>query len=137
MSRGRPPLGPGLVDALQAPDAAKRRMKLILETLSGALSVQDACTQLGVSEAAFHKMRTQWLAGAVELLTPRPPGRPAKADDPQQQLIEKMEQQIFELKKEAHAARLKAEIAIAMPHLLVDQGPKAEVVKKTTPSKKK
>ena len=136
MNRGRPPLGPGLVDALQAGEESKRRLKLILETLSGTVTIPEACEQLGLSEPAFHKLRAQWLSGAVELLAPRPPGRPAQPERPEQKLIEQMERQIFELKKEAHAARLRAEIAIAMPHLLIKEDAKSETVKKTNPPRK-
>jgi hypothetical protein len=133
LPRGRPPSGPALVDKLDGPEPAKRRMKAFLETLSGSKSVAQACTELGLGEAAFHKQRSQWLQGAVELLAPRPPGRPPKADDPQQRLIDGMQQQIFELKKEAQAARLRAEIAIAMPHLLVSQNEDEAGKKKTRP----
>lgn len=131
--RGRPPLGGALVDKLDGPEPAKRRLKAFLETLAGSKTVAQACVELGLGEAAFHKQRSQWLQGAVEWLAPRPPGRPPKTESPEQRLIAQMEEQIFELKKEAQAARLRAEIAIAMPHLLVSQNAKGESGKKKTP----
>jgi hypothetical protein len=126
-----------LVDGLDGPDEAKRRLKVILETVSGTRPVADACAELGICEAAFHELRKQALASAVEGLSPRPVGRPRKDADPEQNRIRDLEEQVFHLKKDLQAARIREEIAIAMPHLLKHrkdaQTGGGEIVKKSPP----
>ena len=133
MGRGRPPAGPGLVEGVEGPDEAKRRLRVILETVSGTRQVADACAELGISEAAFHNLRQQALAAAVEGLAPRPAGRPRKDGDPEQRRIRELEEQVFVLKKDLQAARIREEIAIAMPHLLKPRGDKGGPEKKSAP----
>ena len=118
MSRGRHPSGPSLVDGLEGPDEAKRRLKVVLETVAGTRPIAEACAELGLSAAAFHNLRKQALAAAVDGLAPRAPGRPRKDGDPEQQRIRELEEQVFRLKMDLQAARIREEIAIAMPHLL-------------------
>ena len=125
MSRGRPPAGPGLVEGLEGPEEAKRRLKVILETVAGSRPIAEACAELGLCEAAFHNLRKQALSAAVEGLAPRAPGRPRKDSDPEQQRIRELEEQNFRLKMDLQAARIREEIAIAMPHLLKPR-PKGE-----------
>ena len=135
MSRGRHPLGPDLVDTVDGPDEAKRRFKVILETLAGRRTITEACVELSISEAAFHKLRKQAVACAVEGLAPRPVGRPRKDADPEARRLQELEAQVFELKKDLQAARIREEIAIAMPHLLIDKKAQraAEVKKRPQP----
>jgi hypothetical protein len=138
MARGRHPLGPGLVDGLEGPDEAKRRLRVILETVAGTQSITDACAELGISEAAFHNLRKQALASAVEGLSPRPVGRPRKDGDPEQQRIRGLEEQVFELKKDLVSAQIREELAIAMPHLVnrrkAGQTTRSATKKRTQPS---
>jgi hypothetical protein len=114
---GRHPAGPNLVEGLEGPDEAKRRLKVILETVAGTRTISEACAELGISEAAFHELRKQALSAAVEGLAPRPVGRPRKDSDPEQRRIHDLEEQVFLLKKDLQAERIRKEIAIAMPHL--------------------
>ncbi len=118
MARGRPPSGPNLVGGLDGPDEAKRRLRVILETVAGTRTIAEACAELGISEAAFHNLRKQALEAAVEGLAPRPAGRPRKDADPEQRRIRELEEQVFLLRKDLQAARIREEIAVAMPHLL-------------------
>ena len=118
MGRGRHPSGPSLVDGLEGPDEAKRRLKVILEPIASGRPIAEACAELGIGEAAFHNLRKQALEGAISSLAPRPAGRPRKDADPEQQRIHQLEEQVFQLKMEAQAARVQAEIALTMPHLL-------------------
>lgn len=104
------------MDGLTGPDEAKRRLKVILETVAGARTIADACTELNICEAAFHELRKQALCAAMEGLAPRPLGRPRKDADPKQQRFRQLEELVFELKKDLQAARIREEIAIAMPH---------------------
>jgi hypothetical protein len=137
MERGRPPLGPGLVETLQGPDEAKRRLRVILETVAGTRTIAAACAELGICEAAFHELRKQALAAAVEGLSPRPVGRPRKDADPEQRRIQELEAQVVLLKKDLHAAHIKGELAISMPHLFerrqARQAARSAKKKKTAP----
>ena len=131
---GRHPSGPNLVEGLDGPEEAKRRLKVILETVAGTRTISEACAELGISEAAFHELRKQALKAAVEGLVPRPAGRPRKDGDPEQRRIHDLEEQVFLLKKDLQASHIREEIAIAMPHLLKPrQGVKAtgDTVKKS------
>ena len=122
MGRGRHPSGPSLVDGLEGPDEAKRRLKVILETIASGRPIAEACAELGIGEAAFHNLRKQALEAAVEGLAPRPAGRPRKDADPEQRRIQELTDQNDQLRMDLQAARLRTEIAIAMPHLLKKHG---------------
>ena len=61
--RGRPGLGAGHVEAVESSEETKQRLRVILQTLSGELSVLDACEVLGVSEPHFHRLRERALTG--------------------------------------------------------------------------
>jgi hypothetical protein len=111
-------LGPSLVDTVDGPDQAKRRLKVILETMAGSRTIAEACAELGICEAAFHELRKRALKAAVDGLCPRPAGRPRKDADPEQRRIHELEAEVFGLKKDLHAAQIQREIAISMPHLL-------------------
>jgi hypothetical protein len=92
-------------------------LKVILETVAGTRTIAAACAELGICEAAFHELRKQAMAAAVEGLCPRPAGRPRKDADPEQRRIQELEAQVFHLKKDLHAAQIRQELAISMPHL--------------------
>ena len=63
--RGRRPSGPQYVQQLTGSDQAKKRLRVVLETLSGTCRVQEACRQLNISEPRFHQLRTEALAAAA------------------------------------------------------------------------
>jgi hypothetical protein len=76
--RGRPGKGSELVDGLEGSDGARLRLKLVIETLAGRMTVEEACRQLSIGESRFHAMRREALAAAVSGLEPSPAGRPPK-----------------------------------------------------------
>lgn len=75
---GRKPLAAGHVEHLEGSPHARLRMQLILECMQGLKTVSEACEQLDIGESRFHALRSQWLQEALELLEPRPIGRPPK-----------------------------------------------------------
>ena len=115
--RGRPPLGASLVEGVDCSDHARERLRLVLETLSGATTVEDACAELGVCASRFHEMRRRFLGEAAALLEPRVPGpaRKTEADMRAQEEIERLRRENEGLRLEAHASRVREELAIAMP----------------------
>lgn len=66
--------------AFDAPPEPRERLRLILQTLSGARSIDAACRALRVSPTRFQQLRLQTLQGAVEALEPGRPRRPREHD---------------------------------------------------------
>jgi hypothetical protein len=111
-------MGTGHVDKLEGAEAEKERLRLILKTVSGELTVREACEMLGLSESRFHELRDQALQGALDGIAPRPAGRQAEALDPKDEEIRKLKADLLETKKELVAEQVRSEIALAMPHLV-------------------
>jgi len=118
MSRGRPPKGAELVDGLESSTLAKDRLKVILQTIAGELSVVDACARLNISEARFHELRGEALRAAAAFLEPKPAGRPPQQTDAQAAETAALKEQIQELKIELRATQIREELALLMPHVL-------------------
>jgi len=120
--RGRPGLGTEHVERVEATDETKQRLKVILQTLSGELSVLEACEKLGVSEPHFHRLRERALTGAAEALEARPAGRPAEVDDAADARVAELEDRLGEMTLELRASQVREQIAVLMPHLLQPVG---------------
>ncbi len=106
---GRKPFATRHVDRLSGSQLAKQRMRAILKTLRGEWTIPEACRQLGVCESRFHALRQQWLQESLELLEPRPVGRPPKAtaeSSPETQAEVEVEQ----LRQQLHLADVRREI---------------------------
>ncbi len=112
----RPPDGVGHVDRLDAPEELKWRLRVLLDTLAGRVSVAQACEELGVSESRLHELRRQALVGALGALMPRPPGRPVTAETTTAREKD-LEARIHELEVDLQAALVRTELALAMPEL--------------------
>jgi transposase-like protein len=121
MGRGRPPLGLGHVDSLPGDDAAKERMRTVLATLTGDLTVSEACERLSVSETRFHDLRRTALEAMLEGLTPKPSGRPREPEEDEE--VQRLRQQNAWLTEELEIARLRTEIAVWKPSLLRPPAP--------------
>jgi len=118
MAGGRPPGGARLVDGLDGSSDAKKKLRVSIETLAGELSVRNACDALGVSEAMFHKLRSRWMQEALGSLEPKPQGRPPKQkSSEEEEHTEEVEGRMKTLELELRAARVREEIAVALPHL--------------------
>ena len=112
----RPPEGVGHVDRLDGPEELKWRLRVLLETIVGRISVAQACEELGVSESRLHALRRQALVGALGALMPKPTGRPAAAETTTTREKE-LEARIQELEVDLQAALVRTELALAMPEL--------------------
>jgi transposase-like protein len=105
------------VDRLEGPEEMKERLRVILETLTGACSIPEACERLGVSESRLHDLRRESLEGALGALMPRPVGRPAvKLPEGADEKTE-LKKRVRELEIDLQAALVRTELALAMPHL--------------------
>lgn len=126
MSRGRPPSGPSLADKVEGSEQAKERLKVILQTISGEISIPDACRQLGLSEARFHELRQEWMQAACTALEPKPMGRPKEMTFEEEVELLRLHRENRSLEKHLRAAQIREEIAVAMPHLLQPRKDSAE-----------
>jgi hypothetical protein len=109
------------VEKVSGSAETKKRLKVILETLSGERSVEDACATLGVKEAQFHRLREEALAGAAAALEPRPSGRPRHEQDASAAEVAALKAEVLELKVNLRAAEIREELALTMPHVLVSK----------------
>jgi hypothetical protein len=134
----RLPEGPRIADRIEGPEEAKRRLKVILETISGERTIEDAAREIGVGAARFHELRLEAMRGAVAALEPRAAGRPRSEVDQPDPRVAELEAEIRELTLEVKAAHVREQIALTMPHLLeeaYEAPPPAQEKKTTRPSK--
>ncbi len=104
---GAKPLGAELVERLEGSQHAKERLKVMLKTLSGELTIPQACAQLGIHETRFHVQRAATLQAALGFLEPRPAGRPPHVPSAEEQRIADLEAQLGELKLDLQAAQIR------------------------------
>jgi transposase-like protein len=60
----------------EVPEAMRERYRVMLEVLSGKLTVSEGARQLGLSRNHFQTLMHRGLAAMVEAMTPKAPGRP-------------------------------------------------------------
>jgi transposase-like protein len=106
------------VDRLEGPPEPKQRLEVILRTITGELSVEEACQTLGIAATHFHRLRDRALEGALSALMPGAPGRPRTEAPLDLTRIEELQAEVRDLKIDLRAAQIREEIAIVMPHLL-------------------
>ena len=115
--RGRRPVGPEYAEQLTGSETAKRRAKVILETMTGRCRLKDACQRLGISEQRFHQLREEMMTAAVKALEPGQAGRPAYTPTPAEEQVAAMERQLQDKEVELRAAKAREEIALIMPEV--------------------
>lgn len=123
MARGRPVVGVDLIERIEGPRLLRRRVRIVLATLSGRLTIAQACAELGVGRTRFHALRWQVLAGAMDALKPRSRGRPRviPVESPE---VRALQARIRELEIALRTTALRSEIALTMPYLLDRAGRK-------------
>ncbi len=114
MRPGRKPAGPKLVEGLPGSDFAKRRLEQILRTVSGEVTIEEACTELGISRTRFYDLRQSLLEGMVEHLEPRPAGRrPEQPEVPED--VTFLKRKVAQLELELKATEVRAELNMFLP----------------------
>ena len=106
----RPNKGANHVDEIQGTKESKRRAKLILKTITGELSVREACEQLGIGPTQFANLRKQGLESLVDGLRPAPAGRRARARVVSEREVE-LTQRNAELERENRLLKAHVEVA--------------------------
>lgn len=129
---GRPPLGAELVEGLpRGSKIARRRLAVILRTLSGELTIEGASAELGVGRSRFHAMRSRFLSEATGLLEPRPPGPRAHEPTEAEREAQRLRERVKELEVEVHIAKVREDLAMTMPqHLKPAPAPETSSAKK-------
>lgn len=112
--RGRRPQGPEYAEKTTGSKLAKERAQVVLETLAGQCSVQDACERLGVRETRFHQLRADFMQGGVERLEPGAPGRPSLQSLSDAARADKLEEALEELEQKLGESTVREEIAVIL-----------------------
>ena len=110
---------------------ARRRAEIILQVRSGQLSASEAARILGVSRKTYYQWEKRALAGMLENLENREPGRP-QAPKPDREKL-RMEKKIEELEKRLD---LMAEVYDLREMLAELRAADRSKTKKATPKKK-
>ena len=116
MTRGRPPLGAEIVDRLEGSPQAKERLRAVLKTLAGEITIPQACQELGIGLSRFHEMRCVVLQGMLEDLEGKPRGRPPDAQQADAR-VQELQQQVLSLTMDLRASQIREELAIMLPRL--------------------
>ena len=106
------------ISELAGSQAARQRLGIILQTLTGAMTIEEACWELGIKRSSFHKLRQQFLAQATGLLEPKPRGRQRHQPTKAEIELARLRQEVVRLKLDLKARQIREEIALVMPHLL-------------------
>jgi hypothetical protein len=104
------------VDKLPGDAAAKERLRVVLETLSGECRVQEACERLNLSEQRFDQVRIEALQAALLALEPKPLGRPPRASSPAEAALACLRARVAELEGQLRVAAVRTEVAAILPH---------------------
>jgi hypothetical protein len=131
MPAGRPPKGAGLVEKFEGSREAKRRFRLILETIHGDLPVIEAMARLNISESRFHQIRDKALEAGLASLEPGVTGRPPRVPPETALEMERMTEENEHLRHELEKSRVLAEVGMRFSHLPADM-----LLKKKPPSRK-
>lgn len=115
--RGRKPVGPKLADQLAGSELACRRMRVILETISGECRVQDACEQLGICQQRFERLRSAAIEAGIAALELKPAGRPTKILSDADLENARLKERIAELEAELALSHIQVELATTLPQL--------------------
>jgi len=108
------------VDKFTGSEEAKEKLKVIVGTLTGERTVEEACAHLGVSEARLYQMRDEVLLSGLMAVEPRPNGRPKTEESPDAVRVRELEARVKRLELEVNAGYVRTMIALTMPKLLKD-----------------
>jgi len=120
------------VERLEGTEEAKRRLRVILETVSGQRDVADACEELGIGKTAFFELRKRVLQTSLADLEAKPVGRPAKETPERDAEVARLEEENERLRLDLEISQVREEIALAMPEVFLPSP--SDTKKKPPPS---
>lgn len=116
MARGRPIDGVDLIERLDGPRLPRRQLRILLGTITGTVTIAQACAELGIGRSRLHQLRWRVLEGGLAALEPQPRGRPPRPRPSDE--VAQLQARVDELELALQTMALRSEIALAMPHLL-------------------
>ena len=117
----RPPKGVKIVERFDGSEAAKERLKTVLETITGETSVLEALERLDVSESRFYQLRDEVLKAGLSSLEPSRRGRPPAHRSEEMEEIERLREEVKELRMELEKERVRTVLAEGLPHMGKDR----------------
>jgi hypothetical protein len=111
MVMGRPNKGVDHLDNCDCSELARQRGKLILQTITGELSVQDACDEMGIQRPRFQELRARALQCYSEGVEAGHPGRPRTRDVERDEREAELLSRIASLERQLEVAEAKALVA--------------------------
>ncbi len=127
--RGRKPSGTDYVYRMVGSESAKRRLEVILTTMTGELPVQEACERLGISPQRFDQLRREALEGALGALEGGKASRPRR-QTPEGERIRGLGEEIARLGLHNEGQQARTEVALILSS---GRGREAKPVKKKRP----
>lgn len=118
MPAGRPTEGLEHIDRVHGSFEAKHRLKTIVLTLSGDVTVVEACERLRIRSSRFHVIRTRALQAAVEDLEPHQAGRPHSAAHASSERVRELEVRLEQTEKELRHERAQSAIALVTSRMV-------------------
>ena len=115
--RGRHAIGPEIAEHVADSPFEARRLRLILESITGHKRVRDVCAEMGVCSQMFERLRRQSMRAAARALKPKKAGRPRRAGSAVEAENAQLHERIAELRAENQALRVRAELAEGLPRL--------------------
>jgi len=111
---GRAARAADLVEQMPGDVEGKRRLKVIMRQVSGEITVDRACAEIGVRASRYHELRESALKGALGGLDLRPAGRPRKNsfESPE---VARLRRERDELERENYRLRVTQEVLEALP----------------------
>jgi hypothetical protein len=110
MSKGRPNIGSEHAMNTDADRVTQERLKAILDTIIGVISVKEACAQIMLSITRFKQIRAIALQAAAEALALHAPGRPRITDEQDEEKLA-LQRRVQELERELEVERELANLA--------------------------
>jgi hypothetical protein len=110
MSKGRPNIGSEHAMNTDADRVTQERLKAILDTIIGVISVKEACAQIMLSITRFKQIRAIALQAAAEALALHAPGRPRITDEQDEEKLA-LQRRVEELERELEVERELANLA--------------------------
>ncbi len=120
---GRKPMGPALAQHLEGSERAKERLEMILATIAGQMTIDQACSRLGIKAAMFYRLRTEVLEAGLARLEPRPAGRPPQTPMAEELRCEELSHEVEQLRSELKLSEVREEVARVMPRVIEVEPP--------------
>jgi len=115
--QGRHAQGAELFDRAPGSEGARRRARLVHETMAGTRRVKEACEELGICPQRFEAIRWDVVIASVAATEPGKAGRPRKKVSAAAAQLEALRRENAELRARLAAVQVQAELAAALPRL--------------------